>query len=357
MSTDLVIRVAGIGLVCPAGTGASTSGQRIAEGEISMSRHRSFFNRNFERQLCCPVEGIDSSADTPTRIAALAGMAMDDLGASTRAMPASFDRVTLLLCQNAEIGAAAEEMDAASSAGLQALSERGAVTGNLDRPETRHGASADFAQILAQLLADEQWHSALVIAADSLLAKQRLSRLDQAKQLFSNSHPWGIIPSEAAAAIYLTRSADPSLPRLCAAATAQEPTGPDDDGPALFQGMSGALNEAMDETAAQSIPVDIERFWGDCGQGRYHASEQAHAVIRAGGLIRRETALQNPCRVMGDCGAAAMAVALGLAVTNPGPGGMTAVVGTAHSSVIRAGVVMAHVPIPREVQKASVSSG
>ena len=337
MSFDRPVGIAGIGLICPAGTGPVASRQAMAMGETATTRHKAYFNRDFERQLSAPVAAVAHLPDMASRVAALAQLALHDLlGRAGRAQPV-FDRVILHLAAPEEAGAAADEI-AATEAAL-----RGAIGGLAPIASLHIGGSAALAAILADLLADGAWRTALVLSADSLLPKPRLARLDCAGALFSAGNPWGLIPSEAAAAIHLIR-AEAAFPlRLAAAATGYEAIGPQDDGPALFRGMSDALNNAMDQARRQGLMQGsgglIGQFWGDCGQGRYHASEQAHAVIRAASAIRPATALENPCRILGDCGAAGMGLALALGVAGLEGGSICATVGTSHLAGIRGAVL------------------
>ena len=334
MNTDPV-RIAGIGLVCAAGTGLGAAHGALISGDFMISRHPGWFNRDYERQVCSWIKAPGPACALAPRLTALAGAAQDDLLRMTASPDAQADRVALLLPGPED--AAADDAALAHAAQQIAAQLRfgpGAAT-------LHPGGSAHLAVVIAALLADPGWQSAVVIAADCLLPYTRLAALDRAQRLFSDRNPWGSIPSEAGVAIWLRRGAPAFLPALPAAAWAQEPVGPDDHAPPLFRGMSDALNGGLDALGPQARVDDI---WGDCGNGRYHASEQAHAVIRAGTALAAGAPLVNPCRALGDCGAAGMAVALALSLGDPAAGPVTAVLGTDNRAGPRGALIVARPP-------------
>lgn len=334
MNTDPV-RIAGIGLVCAAGTGLGSAHAALISGDFMISRHPGWFNRDYERQVCSWVEAPGPACALAPRLAALAGAAQDDLLRMTGASDALADRVALLLpLQNDADGDAAALAAAAQQIAAQLRFGPGTVT-------VHPGGSAHLAVVIATLLADPGWQSAVVIAADCLLPSARLAALDRGQRLFSDRNPWGSIPSEAGVAIWLRRGAPAFLPALPAAAWSEEPVGPEDHGAPLFRGMSDALSGGLDALGSQARLDDI---WGDCGNGRYHASEQAHAVIRAGTALPAGAPLVNPCRALGDCGAAGMAVALALSLADPAAGPVTAVLGTGNHAGPRGALIIARPP-------------
>lgn len=343
MNTDAV-RIVGIGLVCAAGTGLFPASAALASGDFTIRRHPGWFNRNYKRQICSWVTDPTAPRPLSARLAMLAGAAQDDLLRMTGQTSGKADRMALLLPGPGSAGAEAPQL--AEAAG-QILNQLQAGFAPFDPPAPAivpaDGASAGLAQVIAALLADPHWRSAVVLAVDSLVPQPRLVALDTESRLFCDQNPWGVIPSEAAVAIWLHRDGPAFLPELSAATWTEEPIGPDDGGAPLFRGMSDALNAAIDAHGLRQPPV-IDEIWGDSGNGRYHASEQAHALIRASGSLMHGAPLTNPCRVLGDCGAAGMAVALALALAQPGAGPTAAVLGTSNTAGLRGALIVTRPP-------------
>ncbi len=161
----------------------------------------------------------------------------------------------------------------------------------------------------------------LILAADSLGDPARLQALSDARRLFTDATPWGLVPGEGAGAILLAPTAAFHDPRLmgdlAAAATAEEPVTEAMAQDTAHTGLSDAAQAALHRFGGR-----VGAVLSDWNNSRYRAGELGYCLHRiAARHLAPEAGPDYPSLAVGDTGAAFLPHALLHACT---PGGQIA---------------------------------
>jgi 3-oxoacyl-[acyl-carrier-protein] synthase-1 len=143
----------------------------------------------------------------------------------------------------------------------------------------------------------------IVAAADSLSSGRRLLALAAQDRLLVEGNSDGLIPGEAAAAVFLTATPARALARLRGFGFAQEPSRLDNDAPFRAEGLVRASRAALRAAGLEMHEVDFRV--SDASGESYRFKEQALLVARILRQPKAELPVWLPAATLGDTGAAA----------------------------------------------------
>jgi 3-oxoacyl-[acyl-carrier-protein] synthase-1 len=170
----------------------------------------------------------------------------------------------------------------------------------------RLGAQGIFhaLEVARQLLARRECDGCLIAAADSLVGHKALHWLERQDRLKTESNSDGVIPSEAAAALWVTRAGTrtPSLLDILGVGLAEEPSVGKQDAANLAEGLAQALRLALAES--QLALRDVDFRVGDVTGERTAFMEVSTAFARLLREPRPSFPLWLPAEILGDVGAA-----------------------------------------------------
>lgn len=162
-------------------------------------------------------------------------------------------------------------------------------------------------QIAQNLLYEQNFPCVLVLAADSLLNADGLAALDAQGNLLTPSNGYGLIPGEAAIALWLTRPRPGVVVPLVAGTAFFNTEPPDKQGrPAPVTGRE--LAQATWEACAQARchPAHIDLRFNDCNglDVRFKESALAEALVFNDNPGQTLPPLWQPAECLGEVGAA-----------------------------------------------------
>lgn len=169
------------------------------------------------------------------------------------------------------------------------------------------GGKTGFFRTLEQareLLRNGVAESCLVAAVDSFINSRALRWLEEQDRLKTELNSDGIIPGEAAAALWVTRSeSDGSgLLEIQGLGFAEERSPLEDDQPNLAIGLAEALRRAMADAGLSLAEIDF-RVGGMAGE-RLEFMEASTALARIQRVHKESFELWVPAEKLGDTGAA-----------------------------------------------------
>jgi 3-oxoacyl-[acyl-carrier-protein] synthase-1 len=209
------------------------------------------------------------------------------------------------------------------------------------------GGITGFFRTLAlarQLLTEHATDACMVAAADSLLNAPALSWLEDGERLKTEVNSDGVIPGEAAAALWITRPQEDgtSLLDIAGFGFAEEKTVLEEDKPNLAEGLADALRSALDDAGAALHEIDF-RVGGMTGE-RLAFMEASTAVARVQRVHKEAFELWVPAEKLGDVGAAlpaCMMVVTAIGIAKGYAPGRSAVLYVSSSGTPRAACVVA----------------
>jgi 3-oxoacyl-[acyl-carrier-protein] synthase-1 len=181
----------------------------------------------------------------------------------------------------------------------------------------RHGHAAAFHAIndVGARLERNPASFEIVVGADSLVGLPTLAYLERSHRLKGGGFPRGLIPGEACACVIFqesahspVRSRQPRL-RLVSAYTSTEPAPVGSDAPCLGDGLTAAIQGAMDR--ARWTPDDVGQVYCDLNGESYRAHEWMLALCRC----LADPDVVHPADCIADVGAAFGPLLLCLAAT------------------------------------------
>ncbi|QSQ19782.1 hypothetical protein JY651_31420 [Pyxidicoccus parkwayensis] len=195
-----------------------------------------------------------------------------------------------------------------------------------------------------RMLARHECDGCLVAASDSLVTHKALHWLEAQDRLKTESNSDGVIPSEAAAALWVTRAGPQALSLLdiLGLGQAEEPSFGKQDAANLAEGLALALRRALDDARLPSADVDFRV--GDVAGERTAFMEASTAFARLLREPRPSFPLWLPTEVLGDVGAALPACMLVLTAVGMAQGdapGRTALLFASSRGSERAACVVA----------------
>lgn len=170
---------------------------------------------------------------------------------------------------------------------------------------------AGFVEALAQAsrdLAQKKVPRAIVGAVDALTDDATVRWLHGARRLKAGDRPVGLFPGEGAAFALLTPGKTPGAIALAGAVTTTESATEGRDTPCIGTGLGDAIRRtrlALDEGSEIGLVVS------DMNGEVYRSEEIGYAFTRA--LAKTQFRLWHPADAIGDSGAAAPAIGLGMA--------------------------------------------
>jgi 3-oxoacyl-[acyl-carrier-protein] synthase-1 len=190
----------------------------------------------------------------------------------------------------------------------------------------------------------------VVIGADSYIDPRTLERLDDARQLASETNPFGFPPGEGAGVLVIasTRLAQnqrlPTLAWLAAVATSEEPAPMGTEGICTGVGLGQALSRALGQLRGPDETVHT--MYCDINGQRYREAELAWASQRVPpGMIVDFSDFVAPADCWGDVGAASAPLLAVLAIASGQRGyakGPRALVFTSSASRRERGAAILH---------------
>lgn len=160
---------------------------------------------------------------------------------------------------------------------LDACANRLAAAGlRLDGLQLRCEGPAGVISALSDASNTPEGTDVILIAVDSFACRNRLNRLNRDGRLFSKSNPWGLIPGEAAAALWLRSVPVPQgSPMLVHPSVAVEPVTEVMEQDSLFDGLSRSV-----QSATRSIETDLTWLYSNANNSRYQLAEISYALHR-----------------------------------------------------------------------------
>ncbi len=181
-------------------------------------------------------------------------------------------------------------------------------------PEFCHGGPAELLSMIghaATAVLRGQADDIVVGGVDSLLHPELLDRLAIDGRVLARDNPYGAVPAEAACVIHLSAGCQAELGQVLAVFRGREPEDVAQPKGVVGRGLAAAYRQVGRYLAADRLISDMN------GQ-RWRAEEFGFAVSAAGSaLAGLSDRVEVPALQIGDCGTAAAAVLLALAMTDP----------------------------------------
>lgn len=303
-----------IGWSSPFGPGLETTLSALKTGERRLAKSESFVGSDFKPQVCCFQPSANLQGFEP-RVIHLVEEAVDDLLAQ-HDQHVSLN-VDVILCL-----AEASDLDGLPKAHLEklgfSLADRVArqLSGSaLQISSTRFVAAgqAGPARVLESIykkgITDRAF---LLICADSLADRRRLTALIDQQRLFSDGSPYGLVPGEAAGALLLLPQAmlhKEEMMSVLSAGSCLEEIGELEMRDSLFSGLSDSALKALD--ALQLNKGDVSQIYSDFNNGRYRAGETSYCQHRLmSDYLTPEAQMTYTSMTFGDVGSASLAAAI-----------------------------------------------
>lgn len=310
-----------VGLVAPVGLDVASATAAVRAG-VSGVRESSVYDKWFEphRMALVPEDALPPLAppldaapvtSAHARMLRLAALALQQV-----AEPASKAPVALFLGLPE---ARPDEPDAVGPSFLGDLAKQAGVEIDPAASKLRRegGAAALFAlcDALGCLQAGRA-ECAVVGGVDTFLDLRRLAMLDAEGRILGDRVMDGFVPGEGAAMLllatpaYVKRTGAKPLARVAAAATGMEPGHRYSSEAYKGEGLAGAFQELF--AAAGSLPPVRTVYAGFNGEN-LPAKEWGVAHLRSAARFAGDHRIEHPADCIGDTGAAAGAIMLGLA--------------------------------------------
>ena len=292
-------------------------------------------DRAYRPQLCAFREG-SGIAGFEERITKLGGEALADLiGRSAIAVPADQDVDLLIVLPEVapEQGLTSDRLKEAANA-LTALAEAALASPELPRLGSSRlfaGGEAGVGWAVNECLNGSDGGGnagTIVLAVDSYNDRNRMNALNDASRLYIDAQPYGFIPGEAAAAIWLSveaTAAEDGALEISGAGTATELVREFAEDESVLRALSGCCFSAMEHPANLVPQLRCLRWHADWNNSRYRSSELSLAIHRlAKDHLEPGMEPEYPSVALGHVGAAFGAVALTLLFEEKaGAGGRT----------------------------------
>jgi hypothetical protein len=285
---------------------------RAGVGNVQLA---DFIDGQGQRVAMCLSPALPPDLPGPDRLAALAAHA---LGALHRRLPPSAGKArapAIMLCLPERLGDAGDRRPALNGAGLQliaTLRQRLPSAWGGARIETfpfGRAAGVPAMQAAIELLNVEG--PVLWGGVDTSADWTVLQALERAGRLMTNDNVDAVRPGEAAAFVALAPVREGEAAVLALGA-GQEPQPVGADGTCLSEGMSQALDSAVEPLRAAGRRC---RLWAlDTTHEAYATNELQNLIARFGDVLGEDSELQTPLKELGDVGAAGMPLLAALAL-------------------------------------------
>jgi 3-oxoacyl-[acyl-carrier-protein] synthase I len=298
------------GLACSAGLGASSACAAMRAG-IGTFAELPYWDRKRLPVIGAAVPGLSLDCQFGPRLVELLAMALGDWLASAPSLP--LDRVPLLvgLPEPGRPGSGtptAEDIIAQVQARL-GVGFHPALSKVIPKG---HTAGFEGLRVARDLMRQNEAPGCLVCGVDSHINASALFWLDRTWRLKRQGHTDGVIPGEAAAAIYVQRNAPEAAPggvEVVGLGFGFEDAGLLSEQPLLALGLAGAGRQALAEADLGVHQMDFRL--SDVTGENYGFRELTLAEGRLARVVRKESQpLWHPADSIGDTGAAAGVVQL-----------------------------------------------
>jgi 3-oxoacyl-[acyl-carrier-protein] synthase-1 len=204
-------------------------------------------------------------------------------------------------------------------------------------------------QAAASAIAQGQHELALVAGVDVQSDKESVAALALAGRLLTDDNPWGIVPSEGAAALLLMSSRLLARLGLVSLGVIEAVAASRDDAqqrgvPCIGEGLSQACHGVLDSARQQARAAEI---YGDLNGERAQADEWGYSAPRLAQRCREVTDAQMPALWWGDQGHATGTLLVSLALYDGARGharGSHLLVWTTSDSIERAAALIVAAP-------------
>ncbi|MCH8043923.1 MAG: 3-oxoacyl-ACP synthase [Planctomycetes bacterium] len=292
------------GMVCPVGLSASAACAAMRAG-VAMFEELSYRDNMREPVVGAMVASLDIQLEPGLRLTELLSTAIADCLPEEVAEP--LDSVPLLvgLAETDRPGGQASLADSI----IGDVERKLGVRFHPDRSCTiARGHVSGFVALrkAREMLKDSAIPACLLCGVDSYLNASSLSWLDQQWRLKTSDNSDGVIPGEAAAAIYVRRqptSATGTVVEVIGLGAARESATVLSEEPLLGLGLTDAARAALAEAKLEMHEIDFRL--SDVTGESYGFKEQALALSRLMRARREELPIWHSADCIGDCGAAA----------------------------------------------------
>lgn len=306
MNLDL----AAVGLASCFGSGLQNHAEKVAARTNALSRQRNFIGSDFKAQLAA-FDGDLGFESALSRMETLATTALADMTPPTRLHGEAALHIAIVLPE-------IDEAEGLTASLLTRLTKKlfQLALARFGRREARlhqfNAGSAGIALSLQDCLPLLRPGDALlVLATDSYRCRRRLGALLSARRLFSRKDRYGIIPGEAAAALFFVAgSSKPSLATIAGVAIEIEKVREMDLGGTDFAALTTASRRSIGERAG--IPLWLT----DWNNGRYRAAELSYCQLRLQYALAEDLTILHLPLIFGDLGAATHGLGIGLAAVD-----------------------------------------
>lgn len=294
--------IASVGMACAVGSSALAACAAI-RAHVSRFEQVPFHDDQNEPVVAAPALEIVQGRQGHERLGALLCRALADcIGGDDAAVAQALHAVPCLIIVDHQ-----DRPDYPALLGAHLLSELRTTFGAQLHAETRFAAMgvAGFFKALsyAPTLID-RWGSCLVAAVDSLINRDMLAALEATQRLKTSGNSDGVIPGEAAAALWLGRphAPRPTLAHVLGVGLADEPSASQTDQPNKGLGLAEAMRQALAEAGLPLHEIDF-RVAGLIGE-RLGFVEASTALARVQKVHKDRFELWAPAEQIGDVGAA-----------------------------------------------------
>jgi 3-oxoacyl-[acyl-carrier-protein] synthase-1 len=176
----------------------------------------------------------------------------------------------------------------------------------------RVGTAYALAQARA-LIGERNVPGVVIAGVDNLLGRQTLRSLETRDRLRTSENSNGLIPGEAAAAVFVERAGRSPGQLVCTGVGyGMESATVDGEDPLRAQGLVRAVNAALDDAHCSLADLDF-RITDNAGE-QYYFKEDALAMARTLRTTKAEFDIWHPADCIGEVGAAIGSVILNVAL-------------------------------------------
>jgi len=298
------LAIRSVGMVCPVGLDAA-SGCAAIRARISRFEEVPFHDGAWQPIVGSPVPEIAPNRQGWRRLAPLLTRAVLDClepaGAPT--LTAGGALPLLIAIDDPERPDFPEDLPARLVAEVRVtLGKRIS-----DSPEVLAEGPCSFFRALdraRQVVAAGGGAGCLVAAVDSLLNGRALARLEEQGRLLTERNSDGVIPGEAAAAVWVTPAdgCSAALAEVVGIGFGEELSALEEDRPNVAMGMAQAMRQALADANLTLPEIDF-RVGGMTGE-QATFGEASTALARIQRVHKEQFELWGPAEILGDVGAA-----------------------------------------------------
>jgi 3-oxoacyl-[acyl-carrier-protein] synthase I len=301
------------GLVCSVGLQAKAACAAVRAG-IGRFVELPYHHEHGESVIGAPVPELTVDFEDVGRLSELLSRALSECLAAPHASSLSPLPLLVGLAETGRPGSAAPVAEVILAEVQRNLGTR--FHGRLSQViHTGHTSCFEALRVARRLLSEPDVQGCIVCGVDSYLNAKTLHWLERGFRLKTEENSDGVIPGEAAAAVFVQGhrpTSDGAAIRVSGIGFGHEPANVLSEEPLCGLGLTGAIREALAEAALKFQEIDFRI--SDVSGESYGFREQALAVARLLRAPRGELPFWHCADSIGDVGAAAGACALVVAM-------------------------------------------